>query len=589
MFMKLRGFIFTAVAAVLAFSACEQKQENLGTPSITISQSAMEFEVAGGNQTLILNATRDWKVKGVPAWLAVSPEDGEASAADQTVTVTALANEGGNRSADVTFSIGTFTKTLKVSQKGEGGNVLPPVEDGVTPIAEVLASTAALPQGTTIQGVVISNMALNNLTSKKGMYVQDATGGLQFYLAANHTFAYGTMVKIDLSGVSISDYNGAVQVNGLSLDKIEQISTGNTIDPKTVTMDDFLANKYEGQYITLENVQVKDSDLAKTFVAGTGDNASHTSINMEDANGKTFVVFSSKYASYGEQTVPQGSGKISGISSINNGKLQIIFAQESDFAGLTGARFSATGGGETPTPNPDGATVVTVAQFLAAPVSTDVLYQVTGTILAIEEISSQYKNATFTMSDASGNLYVYRMKSGDKDIEALGLNVNDEITVVGNRGDYNGSPQMINGQYVSHVDKEAPADNWSATIVFADKGYTNGQSVDGVKIDIDENVTATFAKGGANNAPAYYDSGKAVRMYQNGATLEIKAVEGKTITKIEFTYGSNMYYMSADSGELSAEAPVRTWTGSANTVNFTATGTTSATRAYVAAIKIAYK
>lgn len=589
MIMKLRSFIFAAVAAVLAFSACEQKQENLGTPSITISQSAMEFEVAGGNQTLILNATRDWKVKGVPAWLAVSPEVGEASAADQTVTVTALANEGGNRSADVTFSIGTFTKTLKVSQKGEGGNVLPPVEDGVTPIAEVLASTAALPQGTTIQGVVISNMALNNLTSKKGMYVQDATGGLQFYLAANHTFAYGTMVKIDLSGVSISEYNGAVQVNGLSLDKIEQISTGNTIDPKTVTMDDFLANKYEGQYITLENVQVKDSDLAKTFVAGTGDNASHTSINMEDANGNTFVVFSSKYASYGEQTVPQGSGKISGISSINNGKMQIIFAQESDFAGLTGARFSATGGGETPTPNPDGATVVTVAQFLAAPVSTDVLYQVTGTILAIEEINSQYKNATFTMSDASGNLYVYRMKSGDKDIEALGLNVNDEITVVGNRGDYNGSPQMINGQYVSHVDKEAPADNWNATIVFADKGYANGQSVDGVKIDIDENVTATFAKGGANNAPAYYDSGKAVRMYQNGATLEIKAVEGKTITKIEFTYGSNMYYMSADSGELSAEAPVRTWTGSANTVNFTATGTTSATRAYVAAIKIAYK
>ena len=589
MIMKLRSFIFAAVAAVLAFSACEQKQENLGTPSITISQSAMEFEVAGGNQTLILNATRDWKVKGVPAWLAVSPEVGEASAADQTITVTALANEGGNRSADVTFSIGTFTKTLKVSQKGEGGNVLPPVEDGVTPIAEVLASTAALPQGTTIQGVVISNMALNNLTSKKGMYVQDATGGLQFYLAANHTFAYGTMVKIDLSGVSISEYNGAVQVNGLSLDKIEQISTGNTIDPKTVTMDDFLANKYEGQYITLENVQVKDSDLAKTFVAGTGDNASHTSINMEDANGNTFVVFSSKYASYGEQTVPQGSGKISGISSINNGKMQIIFAQESDFAGLTGARFSATGGGETPTPNPDGATVVTVAQFLAAPVSTDVLYQVTGTILAIEEISSQYKNATFTMSDASGNLYVYRMKSGDKDIEALGLNVNDEITVVGNRGDYNGSPQMINGQYVSHVDKEAPADNWSATIVFADKGYTNGQSVDGVKIDIDENVTATFAKGGANNAPAYYDSGKAVRMYQNGATLEIKAVEGKTITKIEFTYGSNMDYMSAESGELSAEAPVRTWTGSANTVNFTATGTTSATRAYVAAIKIAYK
>ena len=129
MIMKLRGFIFTAVAAVMAFAACEKKQENLGTPSITISTSAMEFEIAGGDQQLTLNATRDWQVTGVPAWLAVTPGKGEASASDQTVVITALANNGGNRSADLKFSIGTFSKTLKVSQKGEGGNVLPPAED----------------------------------------------------------------------------------------------------------------------------------------------------------------------------------------------------------------------------------------------------------------------------------------------------------------------------------------------------------------------------------------------------------------------------------------------------------------------------
>ena len=72
---------------------------------------------------------------------------------------------------------------------------------------------------------------------------------------------------------------------------------------------------------------------------------------MEDADGNSFVVFSSKYASYKAQTVAQGSGTIKGISSINNGKMQIIFTQESDFAGLTGARFDGavvppTGGDE---------------------------------------------------------------------------------------------------------------------------------------------------------------------------------------------------------------------------------------------------
>jgi hypothetical protein len=79
----------------------------------------------------------------------------------------------------------------------------------------------------------------------------------------------------------------------------------------------------------------------------------HTSINMEDANGNKFVVFSSKYATYGTSTVAQGSGIISGISSINNGNLQIIFAQSSDYAGLTGERFGDNGSDEPVNPEPD--------------------------------------------------------------------------------------------------------------------------------------------------------------------------------------------------------------------------------------------
>ena len=41
--MKLKGFIFTAVAAVMAFAACEKKQENLGAANISISTSEMVF------------------------------------------------------------------------------------------------------------------------------------------------------------------------------------------------------------------------------------------------------------------------------------------------------------------------------------------------------------------------------------------------------------------------------------------------------------------------------------------------------------------------------------------------------------------
>ena len=267
-----------------------------------------------------------------------------------------VASEGG---AAVDFSA-AVEKDFNAGATGggnEGGETpTPPAGDGsVVTIAEFLANG-----GSTIEGVVISNMDLNNLTSKKGMYIQDETAGLQFYLAANHTFAFGDKVRVDVSGVSVGQYNGAVQVSGLALDKITKISSGNTVTPKTVTIADFLANKYEGQYVAIEGVQVADADLSKTFVMG----GAHTSISMEDANGNSFVIFSSKYATYGTQTVPQGSGTIKGISSINNGNMQIIFAQNSDFAGLTGTRFDGTEvtppagggdeGGEDPVTPPAG-------------------------------------------------------------------------------------------------------------------------------------------------------------------------------------------------------------------------------------------
>lgn len=349
--MKFKSLFFAVLAATFSFVSCENEKENLGTPSISISASEMKFEVAGGNQTLTIKATRDWKVEGLPSdgWVAVSPEKGEASSADQTVTVTALANDGSKRSAEIKFSIGTFSKTLKVSQAGESF-VMPPVPDGYASIEAILKSTGTIAEGSKIRGIVISNMALNNLTSKKGLYVQDATGGLQFYLGANHDFAFGDMVDIDLSGVSLGEYGGAVQISGLDLSKITKISSGNAIEAKTVAMADFLANKYEGQYVALEGVQVKSSDLSKTWVV----NNEHTSIAFEDVNGNSFVVFSSKYADdnsgYGTQAVAQGSGTVKGISSINNGKMQLIFTQESDFAELTGERFTATGSGEVTPP-----------------------------------------------------------------------------------------------------------------------------------------------------------------------------------------------------------------------------------------------
>lgn len=364
--MKLRNLLWGSLAccALAVFTACEP--EGLGAASLTVSATSLSFEIAGGDQALTLNATRDWRVTSSEDWAVVDPAAGEASGDAQTVVVSVAENTGVNRTATLTFTIGMVEKKVTVSQAGTG----------------------------------------------------EAPGN-------------------------------------------------EPIDP------------------------------------------------------------------------------------------------------------------DTP---------ITIAQFLAQDVSAEVFYTVTGTVAVIEEMNSQYHNATLSITDETGVLYVYRMKSTNgTNLDEMGITVGDELTIKGNRGEYNGAAQMTNGVYVSHVDKEAPAGNYNASIVFADKGYENAQSVDGETIVIDDVVSCVFSKAAANNAPAYYTSGAAIRMYQNGATLDITATGGKTIKKIEFSFGSNMYYLGCDTGTLSAEGPVRTWEGSATTVKFTATGTTSSTRAYVASIKVQYE
>ena len=77
-------------------------------------------------------------------------------------------------------------------------------------------------------------------------------------------------------------------------------------------------------------------------------------------------------------------------------------------------------------------------------------------------------------------------------------------------------------------------------------------------------VTLTFAGGGNTNAPKYYTSGSAMRMYGSN-TLTIS---GATISKVEFTFGSS----DTPSKEITANGGTYsdgTWTGSSSNLMFT--------------------
>ena len=88
------------------------------------------------------------------------------------------------------------------------------------------------------------------------------------------------------------------------------------------------------------------------------------------------------------------------------------------------------------------------------------LYRISGTIKEIGEINTQYNNVNVTITDAAGDeVYIYRLKvadDSDKTLQQLALKAGDVLTVVGNKGSYNGDPQMVNGKYESHVAGTTP-------------------------------------------------------------------------------------------------------------------------------------
>lgn len=101
------------------------------------------------------------------------------------------------------------------------------------------------------------------------------------------------------------------------------------------------------------------------------------------------------------------------------------------------------------------ATPATVAEFIAAAESTEVYYELTGTISAGEgTINTTYGN--FDLVDETGSVYVYGLTAtyipaggaNDKSYASLGLNEGDNITIRGYRGSYNGKVEVMGAYFV---------------------------------------------------------------------------------------------------------------------------------------------
>lgn len=117
-----------------------------------------------------------------------------------------------------------------------------------------------------------------------------------------------------------------------------------------------------------------------------------------------------------------------------------------------------TTGGNT-TPDEGETKKVSVAEFLAASESTSDWYRLTGTVTHLED--GTYNNSTkygnFDLVDETGSIYVYGVvteKGGAKGqfadlMAAKGIKDGCKITIIGNRGSYKETAQVVNAYFVS--------------------------------------------------------------------------------------------------------------------------------------------
>ena len=117
---RFLGFIMSVAALAFAATACDDKKEDLGAPSVEVEKSEISFEKTGGTETVQVTATRDWKATTEQDWISIGPREGKGSSKAVTVEIKVMENSGLDREGSVKFDIGLDSKTLTVKQKGTG-------------------------------------------------------------------------------------------------------------------------------------------------------------------------------------------------------------------------------------------------------------------------------------------------------------------------------------------------------------------------------------------------------------------------------------------------------------------------------------
>ena len=505
--MKLKYFIpaFIALFGVV-LSSCSDEDTMTLLKEIQVSRSYVPINLDGGEATIDIAATDSWSFEeaDIPEWLTISPMNGGAG--ETKIKFSAPAANNG-RNADLKIKCAGRTQNIKVIQG------LPVVQNAtcaeviegpesktyrvtgaVTRIANTEYGNWYLDDGTGeiyIYGTLDKNgkAGKNNSIAAWGIEVGDVItvegpktvyNGVVELVDVKVVKIVKSLLKIDgydPEDATIPKEGGDVEVNltckgnGVSVEipenaknwlAISNITAGSN---PTVT---FHANANAGGDRSAEVIFKTSNGSQESVVTATIHQiGAIVAVNclefLEADEGDTqyritAVIQEVKNTTYGNVYLRDWTDEpvyVYGIGA--KGEFQNLGLKEGDIVTLVGKRGSYNG-----SPQMTGAqyeshipvTDISIADFLTKPDSEDVYYRLTGQITDVD--NPTYGN--LTLSDDDADVYVYGCypgwgATGDNRknwLETAGIEIEDNLTIIGYKKTYNGKIELCGGIYFSH-------------------------------------------------------------------------------------------------------------------------------------------
>lgn len=503
--MKLKYFIsFFALVALL--SSCSDDDSMTLLDEIKVSSSYVGIDVDGGSNTITLNAKEAWSfdAEEIPAWLTVSPMNGGAG--ETKVTFTAPSTMDG-RTAVLHVSCADKSQTINVIQ---GLAVVSPAtcaEVNAGPESKTYRVTGTVKS---IVNTTYGNWYIEDETGEVYIYgTLDAKGneknfsswgmevgdivtieGPKSVYNGTVELVNVTVINIQKSLVKVEGYDpedatipvegGNVAVNlscktnnGISVEIPEEakswlgiVSVAGGSEPVVTfhananaggdrsatvvfkTTDD-KGQEYTAQAVINQKGSIQEMSIADFLLEPTENNNSLYRI--------TGVITSIANPTYGNVYIRDWSGEVYVYGIGAKGFFETTGLKVGDVVTLVGKRAVYKGTDQlsnTTLEDYKTVTPMTIDEFLDQEDNPNVYYMLTGNI-------TEVANATYGnlyLEDETNQVYVYGCypgwgATGDNCknwLETAGIAVGDELSVIGVKSTYNGTPQLANGIYFSH-------------------------------------------------------------------------------------------------------------------------------------------